>query len=231
MRSIILIFVFYLLVSVSFAQSVETTYYENSYLGKKTSERKALYAKTVTKGSEGETTIEIVRLKNKETISRESYRDKEPIGKWLYTNLYGSSEALDYDFKLDYSDNLCQADTATYLDFKRINSYSFSDNDSAGYIAPKLATGEKNLSIFVSKRIVYPRDALADETEGTVQVQLIIDQNGKVEAIAIKKGVDVRLDKEAMRIVRAMKFLNGATIKGIKKKLCTILPIKFLIGD
>lgn len=212
------------------AQQTQTSYYANSSLTVLANPRKATYQKTVSFGNADEKTILVTHLKTGDTVSRESYKGNEPIGKWTVAVPVGKSIAIDYNFKLVYNSAVCKTDSS-FIDFKKINTPTFSDNDSLAYVAPKLATGEKSISRFIERRIQYPRLALEGEISGTVLAQLLIDRSGNLESISIVKGINILLDKEAMRILRELRFSNGASFRGMQKKICALIPIRFLIGD
>jgi TonB family protein len=230
MRTVLTI-VFFFQLSVSMAQQIQTKYFSDKSLTLTVSERKAVYKKTTSIAPSGAITIEVLKIRNNQLISSEAYDGKEPIGKWIFTNAIGKQQELDYDFQLVYTKGLCEKDSTSYINFKKLRTYPFTDSDTLGYVAPKFATGEKNMSAFVNRRIVYPRQALEQEVSGTVQVQLIIGQTGQIEALAILNGINVQLDKEAMRIIKDLRFLNGASIGRTQKKVCAIVPITFMISD
>lgn len=78
----------------------------------------------------------------------------------------------------------------------------------------------------IVEKIVYPEGAKADKVEGRVLVQFVVDTNGDVVDPQVIKGVDSRLDEEALRVVREIKFVPGKH-EGAPAKVKLTLPITF----
>ena len=108
------------------------------------------------------------------------------------------------------------------------NSDFFKDNDSLAYKAPKISSGEETIYQFISKNIIYPSRAIEEGIQGTVYVQLMLTKEGAVENIVVKRGINILLDKEAIRVLRQLKFSSPPTINGqVYTFKCLALPIKY----
>jgi protein TonB len=66
------------------------------------------------------------------------------------------------------------------------------------------AETEKELLGNINKKIKYPEMALATGIEGKVFVEFIVDTEGEITNVKIKKGVHEDLDEEAMRAVKSL---------------------------
>lgn len=228
MKNLILLFVFLLPVLCK-AQSTKSYYLDGSYKLLE-SKKKAIYFKTETKNADT-LAIEVSRLKDKEIVSREFYLRDEPIGKWVITKGY-RTRLLNYDFNLRYSAGICKkSDSALFIDTKIFSINPFIDNDSLGYKAPKIATGEGKIGGFIQNNFSYPPQAVDIGYEGTVMVLFIISEKGEIEDVAVLKKGFTSLDKEAMRIVKSLKFLNPPSLKGKPGKLCLAVPVTFAVGE
>ena len=202
------------------AQSpVKLRYYLDKNLSKKTTEDKANFSRTVVHSADTFST-EIKNLKTNEIIWSESYKGDEPIGVWKNSENGGVDR--DYNFFVDYKDTVCTNSTG----LSEIDN-CLEDNLMKGYIAPKLITGEKDLTEFIKKNISYPPKAIVNGIKGKVYIKLVISEAGKVEDIAVKRSVDVLLDKEAVRVIRQLKFSLPAMLNGVKYRLCIVVPIAF----
>lgn len=67
--------------------------------------------------------------------------------------------------------------------------------------------GSANPETFMRKWVYqylrYPSDAVSEGVQGNVVVDFVIDQRGKVTDVRIRRGVDERLDAEALRVIKA----------------------------
>ncbi len=66
--------------------------------------------------------------------------------------------------------------------------------------------GREALRAFIRKELRYPAEALQAHIEGTVQVRLNIDRNGKVQKVQIIKSLGHGCDEEAIRVVKLLRF-------------------------
>lgn len=221
MRRLIFITFITLYCLFSYSQTV-TKYYKDKYLTKEVSEAKARYSLTIKKLPDGRTLSEVRYLKNNEIIKSED-NNGQPYGLWKIETGSGTVE-LDYNFELNYQDTTCKGE----IPGPEIND-PLSDNDSIGYVAPKLSTGEKNLYIFLANNIRYPEFARDNGISGMVIVRFTIDKKGVISGISVKKGAQVSLDKEAVRVIRLMNFSNPPTLNGQPQSSCITLPIKFML--
>jgi len=59
---------------------------------------------------------------------------------------------------------------------------------------------------FIKDNLKYPKDALKEKVKGTVLVRYDIDYTGKVTDAKVLKGIGHGCDKEAIRLVKLLKF-------------------------
>jgi protein TonB len=106
----------------------------------------------------------------------------------------------------------------------------FKNNDSILYKAPVIATGEETLNHFLAYRIRYPSFAMNKGITGKVYLKFSISAEGLVENICVTKGVHVVLDKEAVRVIRLLKFSSPPKVNGKSKGVCVSLPVNFRLA-
>lgn len=96
---------------------------------------------------------------------------------------------------------------------------------------PSFVGGENALFSFLAKKIVYPIIPLETGIQGTVYVDFIIEKDGFLSEISIKKGVHKQLDNEAIRVVKSMpNWIPGQQMdRKVRVRMC--LPIKFKISS
>ena len=209
--------------NVCIAQNNHTIYYRDQFLMKEASPDKAKYSNTTIQDSIGNKTIFVKNIKKNQILERRIYKGNEPYGKWICRNIYGPKE-IDYDFDITYSELKCN-DTLTKL---KIKDY-FQNNDTNGYKSPKISTDE-SISKFIGKNLVYPIDAAEQGISGQVFLKFTITSEGLIENIAISKGAHITLDKEAVRVIKLLKFVTPPSLNGKNQSVCVTMPIMFMIN-
>lgn len=71
--------------------------------------------------------------------------------------------------------------------------------------APEYPGGMAALMKWIGKEIKYPSIAQEMNIEGRVIVQFVIGRDGSVRDVQVLRTVDPTLDKEAVRVVKAMR--------------------------
>lgn len=99
------------------------------------------------------------------------------------------------------------------------------------YTPPEYKEGEKALYKFLGQNVKYPASAREKYEQGTVYVDFVVDQNGKLRNInadskANKKMVS-ELKEESVRTVSALPTWKPAMIDGEKVAQHYTLPITF----
>jgi len=95
-------------------------------------------------------------------------------------------------------------------------------------VKPSYPGGHTALASYINDHIDYPQDAIDNNSQGTVDVQFVVDQNGKVtDAKAVGKQLQNGLDDEAVRVVSSMPNWTPGKVKGKNVKTRMILPITF----
>jgi periplasmic protein TonB len=67
--------------------------------------------------------------------------------------------------------------------------------------------------------------------QGKILVDFVIDENGKVTMIRIKRGIDQYLDKEAIRVLESMPDWSPGRQNGQAVKVRLNIPIKCTLFD
>ena len=82
---------------------------------------------------------------------------------------------------------------------------------------------------FLGKHLKYPKREKEFGVQGTVYLEFVVGKKGEIKNIKIKRGVNEALDKEAIRVLKAMP--NWQPGKQHGKPVCVrySLPIKFLL--
>jgi protein TonB len=89
--------------------------------------------------------------------------------------------------------------------------------------------GNDALRKFISDNVKYPDECKKNNVQGKVFVSYIIDENGNVTKAKVERGVDSSLDKEALRVVKAMGKWKPGTKDGKPVKVQFTMPINFAL--
>ena len=85
---------------------------------------------------------------------------------------------------------------------------------------------------YIYSQVKYPKEAAANDIEGTVVTKFVIRENGYIENLKIERNVSSDIDAEVLRVMKKMQSSSKALWKpGIKDgeavNVELVLPIKF----
>lgn len=80
---------------------------------------------------------------------------------------------------------------------------------------------------WLSKNIKYPAIAEENGVQGRVMVKFAVDKDGSIYDPKALRSVDPSLDKEALRVIRAMPRWIPAKINGQPVAVYFTLPVTF----
>jgi len=95
---------------------------------------------------------------------------------------------------------------------------------------PEFPGGTKALMEFISNNVKYPVIAQKNGITGRVFVGFVIDKDGSITNVKVLKPVDPALEKEAIRVIKAMPKWKPGTQKGKKAKVSYTIPINFSLN-
>jgi len=92
---------------------------------------------------------------------------------------------------------------------------------------PTFPGGDAAMFKWLGEHINYPAAAAEEGASGKVQVQFVVSKTGKVTNVTVVRGKHPALDKEALRVVKAMpKWVPGRN-NGQPVKVTYTLPVTF----
>jgi TonB family protein len=98
-------------------------------------------------------------------------------------------------------------------------------------VDPSYAGGQDALENFLKDNLNYPKEAQDNGVEGTVFVEFVINENGKVREVVasdiVGENVDSSLKEEAVRVVAAMPGWKAGTQQGKPVDVSFSIPISF----
>lgn len=80
---------------------------------------------------------------------------------------------------------------------------------------------------YLRNNIKYPEEAMKNDEEGLVVVGFVVEADGSVTEVEVKKGETESLDKEAIRVVRSMPKWKPGMLDGKPVATWYSLPVKF----
>lgn len=93
---------------------------------------------------------------------------------------------------------------------------------------PKFMGGDENtFTRWVAERLVYPPAAKKDSVQGRVILQFKVDEKGDVGSVKVVRGVDKRLDEEAIRVVSSSPAWSPGKDKGKAVTVVYVFPVIF----
>lgn len=91
--------------------------------------------------------------------------------------------------------------------------------------------GMQGLLKYLSSTTRYPKEALEQNIEGKVIVQLVVSKSGKVTKVELKRDIGGGCGEEACRVVRNMPEWKPAMQNGKAVNVYYTLPISFKLVD
>jgi len=95
---------------------------------------------------------------------------------------------------------------------------------------PQFPGGIGEMMAFIKKHINYPREAANMGIEGKVIVGFEVGKDGKIDKIAVLKGIGYGCDEEAIRVVKMMPNWDAGKMNGRSVKVKMTIPIKFQLA-
>ena len=88
-----------------------------------------------------------------------------------------------------------------------------------------------NVTKWISKNVKYPVLAMENGIQGKVFVQFVIEKDGSITDVKVSRGVEASLDKEAVRVVKAMPKWKPGKQRGKPVRVSYTLPIFFQLAN
>lgn len=104
---------------------------------------------------------------------------------------------------------------------------STTDSEWIEAVFPGGTMGMKN---FIKRNIIYPEICRDLNEQGRVYVVFIIEPDGVITHVGIRRGVSPDLDDEAKRVIRAMPKWTPAKVDDKNVRTKCILPITFTLN-
>ncbi len=96
---------------------------------------------------------------------------------------------------------------------------------------PQFPGGEAAMMKFVANNVKYPQEARDKEIDGRVFISFVVEKDGSVSNVEVKRGIGGGCDDEAVRVVKAMPKWKPGKQKGEPVRVSYMLPVNFKLTD
>ena len=117
------------------------------------------------------------------------------------------------------------------LAFVSVNAYSQSDdadNDVYNMVdqSAKFQDGYNSIIKFVQENIKFPSEAKENNVHGRLMLSVVVEKDGSLSNITVKKGLGYGLDEEIVRIIKMMPKWQPAQHKGktVRQTQTIVIP-------
>jgi len=94
-------------------------------------------------------------------------------------------------------------------------------------VKPEFPGGQDSLDNFLRDNLKYPREAIEVGLEGTVFVRFVVEKDGSITNVEVRRSVHRLLDEEAVRVTKLMPIWKPGTQIGKPVRVSFTLPINF----
>lgn len=134
----------------------------------------------------------------------------------------GNGENKPNDANKDKTDNLTPAQQEVAVD-EDANKVKLRIVEQL----PQFPGGPVEMMKWLTKNLIYPPEARAQQIQGDVMVSFIVGKDGTVSAITIVKKAHPLLNAEALRVIRKMPKWTPGTENGKPARAMIAIPISF----
>ena len=117
------------------------------------------------------------------------------------------------------------------LAFVSVNAYSQSDdadNDVYNMVDQSaiFQDGYNSIIKFVQENIKFPAEAKENNVHGRLMLSVVVEKDGSLSDITVKKGLGYGLDEEIVRIIKMMPKWQPAQHKGktVRQSQTIVIP-------
>ena len=105
----------------------------------------------------------------------------------------------------------------------------FNKEDNSPIELAEYPGGVDAMVNYIASSVVYPEKAKADNVQGKVFVQFVVETDGSIAEATVLRGVGGECDDEALRVVKSMPKWQPATFKGKPVRSKYVMPINFML--
>lgn len=92
---------------------------------------------------------------------------------------------------------------------------------------PEFPGGEEALIVFIQKNTNYPAIARENQVEGTVYVDFVVEKDGAISNVKVRRGLGAGCDEEATRVIKMFPKWKPGRQNGRAQRVQYTVPVKF----
>lgn len=145
-------------------------------------------------------------------------------------NIVDDTDDLDSDLDI-FNTEANPEDVVTFTTIEVPDEVTEEDDEVIVFAEqmPVFPGGEGELRKFLAQSVKYPPIAIESGIQGRVFVSFVVDQTGTVTNVRVARPLDPSLDKEAIRVVKAMPKWTPGFQRGRAVKVAYTVPINFVL--
>lgn len=196
MKYLVLIFIsLSVFLDINCQDTVSVTYLKNRS-GTIAKKGKGYYVEYCVRENDSIVKVYVYSTKTKQLVKKGTKKSGIRVGKWTYYYEDGTFEKnILYDFPDQYA--------GLKYDYQLIDQYTDSAYRSNGLVFEDAKFPNGDFQSFIQKSMNYPIDAAEMRIQGKVIVRYLLDENGNVADVYIKKRQHPILEEECIRVVKS----------------------------
>lgn len=92
---------------------------------------------------------------------------------------------------------------------------------------PQFPGGEQAMLKYLATHVMYPAQAAEDGAQGKVVVSFVVGKDGSISKVKVIRSKHPALDREAVRVVKAMPKWIPGKMNGLLVNVTYTLPVDF----
>ncbi|MDL2231184.1 energy transducer TonB [Porphyromonadaceae bacterium OttesenSCG-928-L07] len=135
----------------------------------------------------------------------------------------------DIDEELELLDAEDETENTVTTDYSEFGDYGAEDTGEYEIftVVEKNPSFPGDLNKWLSQNLKFPQIASENGIQGRVIVQFVVEKDGSITDVKVARGVDPSLDKEAIRVVKAMPKWNPGMQRNKPVRVAYTLPVLF----
>ncbi|MDX8339564.1 energy transducer TonB [Draconibacterium sp. IB214405] len=159
------------------------------------------------------------------SLDKEALRVINALPKWKPGKQRGEAVRVEYTVPIKFA---LKGDSS-----EEQKTSNGTDTDQIFFIVedmPEFPGGDDALKKYIANSLSYPEDAHKNGIQGKVYVSFVVEKDGSVGEAKIERGVDPSLDKEALRVVKALPQWKPGKQRGKAVRVKYTVPINFALN-
>ncbi len=147
-------------------------------------------------------------------------------------NIVEDESSIDEELEIEDADD--ESDNTEIQDISDFGDYDGEDTGEENIFMvvedmPQFPGG--NVTKWIAKNVKYPQLAQENGIQGKVYIKFVIEKDGSITDVQVSRGVDASLDREAVRVIKAMPKWKPGKQRGKAVRVSYTLPINFQLSS